>query len=170
MKYLILFFLLCIILFGLNRKHFDVKPIKLNNSHICACDNMTIINYYGPKAQILWKDGSRSFFCEVREGFYEILNPNKKKFILAFYVQDFSNLKWDSYTNQWTIAEKMFYVVNSNKYGAMGPSYVPFSDIESAKNFNKNYGGKILNFYEIDINIINESSNLMKNKSNFNIE
>ena len=97
-----------------------VVPINLNKNHICANDSMIIIDYKGPKAQIIWKDNTRSFYCEVREAFYESTDKIKSRNIKSFYVQDFSNLEWDSYNDKWTTAENMYYVIDSEMDGAMG--------------------------------------------------
>ncbi|HIH2762311.1 MAG TPA: nitrous oxide reductase accessory protein NosL, partial [Candidatus Azoamicus sp.] len=65
-----------------------ISPININKNHICACDSMILIDYNGPKAQIIWKDGNRSYYCEVREIFYEINDKIKKKQIKKIFVQD----------------------------------------------------------------------------------
>ncbi len=122
-----------------NSKESKSIPLNINKKHMCALDSMVIINYKGPKAQILWKDDSRSYYCEVREAFYESTNKIKNQRIKAFFVQDFSNLSWDSYVDQWMLANDAIYVIDSNKDGAMGISYVPFSNIKCAKEFLNKY-------------------------------
>ena len=128
---------------------------------------MILIHYNGPKGQIVWKDNSRSYYCEVREVFYEINDPIKKKMIQHIFVQDFSNLKWGAYTNNWIKAEIANYVIDSNKNGAMGVTYVPFKDINSAENFKKKYGGKIMLFKDIDKNVVTSSNELLKKRMTF---
>ena len=150
--------------FIFNKSNLDISVIDLNKNHICASDSMIIINYNGPKAQIIWKDGSRSFYCEVREVFYELLNEMNKKKIKACYVQDFSNLEWGSYVDKWILADKVYYVINSRKDGAMGLSYVPFSDKHFAENFIELNGGELLKFNEINLNTLNQSANLLKER------
>lgn len=145
----------------------DILPININKYHICACDSMIILDYNGPKAQIIWKDKSRSYYCEVREIFYEINNKTKNKMINKIFVQDFSNLQWGSYIDKWIEAENAYYVIDSNKDGAMGVTYVPFSNIESAKNFIKEYEGLLLNFNQIDTNVLTLSNELLKKRMIF---
>lgn len=145
----------------------DILPININKHHICACDSMIILDYNGPKAQIIWKDKSRSYYCEVREIFYEINNKTKNKMINKIFVQDFSNLQWGSYIDKWIEAENAYYVIDSNKDGAMGVTYVPFSNIESAKNFIKEYEGLLLNFNQIDTNVLTLSNELLKKRMIF---
>ena len=151
--------------FFFKKESYDSTPHNLSRSEICASDSMIIVNYNGPKAQIVWKDGKRSFYCEVREAFYDSLDRVRGKQILAFYVQDFSNIEWGSYTDKWILASDAFYVIDSDKDGAMGLTYVPFSNHDFANKFFNLYGGKIVKFSDIDVNILAVSSNLLKNRS-----
>lgn len=161
-------FFICIILFFIfyisKKESYNSVPYNLTKKEMCASDSMIIVNYNGPKAQILWKNGSRSFYCEVREAFYESLDKIKKKQILAFYVQDFSDIEWGSYVDKWILASEAFYVIDSKKDGAMGLTYVPFSRYNSASEFFNLYGGEIIEFNAIDTNILSRSSKLLKNR------
>lgn len=161
---LLLFFLIFILFFLFKKESYDINPLNLTKNEICASDSMIIVNYNGPKAQILWKDGSRSFYCEVREAFHESLNKIRGKQISSFYVQDFSGIAWGSYIDRWILASEAFYVIDSRKDGAMGLTYVPFGNYDSANDFFKLYGGKIIKFIDIDDKVIAHSSKLLKNR------
>ncbi len=145
----------------------DISAINIDKTHICACDSMILIDYNGPKAQIVWTDKNRSYYCEVREIFYEINDTIKNKRIKKIFVQDFSNIKWGSYIDKWIEAEKAYYVVDSKKDGAMGVTYVPFSNIESAKSFMTEYGGKLLKFNQIDKHVLSLSNDILKRRMIF---
>lgn len=145
----------------------EILPININSTHTCTFDSMTLIEYNGPKAQIVWKDKKRSYYCEAREIFYEITDNIKNKQIKKIFVQDFSNLEWGSYINNWIEAEKAYYVIDSTKDGAMGVTYVPFSNLDCAKNFMKKYGGKILNYKSINNDILTSSNELLKKRMMF---
>ncbi len=136
---------------------FSYEPKNLDSNHICAEDYMIILNYNGPKAQILWKNGKISFYCEVREIFYEVLDIVQSKRIGAIYVQDFSNLKWGSYYDKWMKAEDAYYIIDSRKKGAMGVSYVPFNNKNEALKFQMDNGGKLILFKDINSEILNNS-------------
>ncbi len=148
----------------LKKDDYEVKPVCLNKEHMCASDAMIILNYHGPKGQILWKNGSRSFYCEVREAFYDKFDMVNSKRIKAFFVQDFSGLEWGSYADKWILANDAYYVIDSKKDGAMGLTYVPFSDLKCAENFLKMYGGILLKFSEINLNTLSSSSILLKDR------
>jgi len=116
------FFLLLVILFYLfvsvcfSKSVKSIFPENLDRSHSCASDGMVIIDYKGPKAQILWKNGNRTFYCEVREAFFEKFDVIKKKQIIAVFVQDFSFLEWGSYKDKWILADDAFYVIYYHCY------------------------------------------------------
>ncbi|HIH2762949.1 MAG TPA: nitrous oxide reductase accessory protein NosL [Candidatus Azoamicus sp.] len=150
--------------FFFKKESHDTMPHNLTKSEICASDSMIIVHYNGPKAQILWKNGKRSFYCEVREAFYEYLDNVRGKQILSFYVQDFSNIEWGSYIDKWIVASDAFYVIDSKKDGAMGLTYVPFSNYDFASKFLNLYGGKIVKFSDINSDILSSSSKLLKNR------
>ncbi|HFL8819492.1 MAG TPA: nitrous oxide reductase accessory protein NosL [Candidatus Azoamicus sp. OHIO2] len=157
-------FIIVIIIFYDNKIEKNTTPLNLNNTHICANDSMIILDYKGPKAQIIWKDNSRSYYCEVREAFYESTNKTRIKNIKYFFVQDFSDVEWDSYKDKWMLAQDAYYVIDSNMNGAMGLTYVPFSDINAAKKFHINYGGKLLDYNDITSTTLTDSSILLKNR------
>jgi len=168
MRFLYFFVFIFVLLFFIfnpfKNKTYNVNPNNLTKNEICASDSMIIVNYNGPKAQIIWKNGKRSFYCEVREAFYEYLDKVRGKQILSFYVQDFSNLEWGSYVDKWILASEAFYVIDSSKDGAMGLTYVPFSSYDFANKFLNLYGGEIVKFSDIDSDILARSSKLLKNR------
>lgn len=164
---LILIVLSTLIMYKNSKKNDIISPINLNKNNICACDSMILLDYNGPKAQIIWKDGTRSYYCEVREIFYEINDKIKKKQIKKIFVQNFSDLNWGSYIDKWMEAENAYYVIDSNKDGAMGVTYVPFNSSDHAKKFIQNNGGKLLTFNEIDKKVLETSNDLLKKRMIF---
>lgn len=152
-----------------NKKKYidDIEPKNINKTHICACDSMILVDYNGPKAQIIWTDKTRSYYCEVREIFYEINDKIKSKRIKKIFVQDFSNLEWGSYNDKWIEAKLAYYVIDSKKDGAMGVTYVPFSDLDAANKFIQKNEGQLLKFEQINNNILMSSNDLLKKRMIF---
>jgi thiamine biosynthesis lipoprotein len=124
-------------------------PQVLTGAEVCALDGMILRDYDGPKAQILWRDGRRTFYCEAREAFAERLDRVQSKRILEFYVQDFADRPWASYAGHWVRAEDAVFVIESEKHGAMGSSFVSFLDPADADNFSAKYGGRQFRLDEI---------------------
>jgi len=124
-------------------------PQVLTGAEVCALDGMILRDYDGPKAQILWRDGRRTFYCEAREAFAERLDRVRSKRIREFYVQDFADRPWASYAGHWVRAEDAVFVIESEKHGAMGSSYVSFLEPADAEKFSAKYGGQQFRLDEI---------------------
>ena len=110
-------------------------PEELTGAEVCAVDGMILRDYDGPKAQILWRDGRRTFYCEAREAFAEWSDRIRRKRILEFYVQDFADRPWGHYPGHWIRAGEAVFVIESEMRGAMGSSFVSFRDPEHAAAF-----------------------------------
>ena len=124
-------------------------PKELTGAEVCAVDGMILRDYDGPKAQILWRDGRRTFYCEAREVFAEWSDRIRRKRILEFYVQDFADRPWDHYSGHWIRAQDAVFVIESEMRGAMGSSFVSFRDPAHAVAFSALHGGRVLRLDEI---------------------
>jgi thiamine biosynthesis lipoprotein len=119
-------------------------PQALTGAEVCAIDGMILRDYDGPKAQILWRDGRRTFYCEAREAFAEWSDRIRRKRILELYVQDFADRPWGNYSDHWIRAQDAVFVIESEKHGAMGSSFVSFLDPADADAFSAEHGGRQL--------------------------
>ncbi len=138
------------------------SAIDLTRKSACALDGMILMDYSGPKAQILWKDGKRTYYCDTTEGFSVWLDPIQQERIKAFYVQNYDNAPWDAYKGRWVDAKDPWYVINSKKLGAMGVSYIPFLQKKDAISFQKKYGGKLLQFKQITATVLANTEKLSR--------
>ena len=135
-------------------KHSKIPtPTILTYEAIGYYCNMTIIDHYGPKGQIhLNKQSETIWFASVRDTIAFTLLPEESKDIAVIYVSDMSSINsWNAINNiEWIDAKNAFYVIGSSKFGGMDtPETIPFSAEENAKNFIREYGGKIVNFSDI---------------------
>lgn len=124
-------------------------PQILTGAEMCAADGMILRNYDGPKAQILWRDGQRTFYCEAREAFAIWLDRIQRKRIVEFYVQDFADRPWGNYSDHWIRAQDAIFVIESKQHGAMGSSFVSFLDPVDANVFSIEHGGRQLRLSKI---------------------
>jgi thiamine biosynthesis lipoprotein len=124
-------------------------PQTLTGAEVCAIDGMILRDYDGPKAQILWRDGQRTFYCEAREAFGEWMDRVRRKRISEFYVQDFGGRGWGNYPDRWIRAQDAVFVIESEKLGAMGSSFASFLDPAEADAFSAQHGGRSLRLTEI---------------------
>lgn len=102
---------------------------------------MFVYKYPDWVAQIIFKDGSYTFFdgCKDMFKFYHNMKrykPSKTHSdIDSIYVTDYYNLTFiDGY--------KAYYVIGSDVYGPMGRELIPFEREADAKEFMKDHKGK----------------------------
>ena len=129
---------------------------SLNRESVCLLDGMILMDHPGPKGQITFKSGKTEYFCDIKGLFETLYNPEFSHLIQQVWVQDFGNRKWDSFDDNWIKIENAVFVFDSNKLGAMGPTIVPFLKQEHANNFIADAGGKLVQYGEINSNVIEE--------------
>ena len=113
--------------------------------HYCG---MLLAEHAGPKGQILLKSGDQPvWFTSVRDTFTFLALPEEPKDIAAVYVSDMGKApSWEKPgENNWILADKAVYVIESDRVGGMGGAEaVPFSDEAAAKSFIAEHGGRVV--------------------------
>lgn len=160
----VVFILLMVFLIGgCKQKNKAVSaPQKLTRSTTCARDGMILMDHAGPKAQIVWKNGTHTFYCEAREAFGSWFNPIEKERITELYVQDMGQVSWGAYEDRWIKSKDAYFVIDSEKQGAMGLSYVSFSDRDDAISFQKQFSGKVVVLDGITQDVYDDSTDLIR--------
>ncbi len=133
-------------------------PVEINAQTACSLDGMLLADYPGPKAQIHY-DGQPQpeFFCDTIEMFHALLNPEQIKAVRAAYVQDMGKADWGNPRGHWIEAKQAVYVLGSKRKGSMGPTIASFAQEQDAQKFVAEYGGKVLRFTEIKLNMVDLS-------------
>lgn len=152
-KYLILLAIITFMSFGCSKKDEATGPIEIDRSTSCSLDGMILMDYPGPKAQIHYDSGEPDFFCDTMEMFSIYLRPEQKKRVAGIYTQDMGKTPWDKPTGNWIDAKSAYYVYGSKKLGAMGPTIAAFARSEDAEAFAKEFGGKVLRFEQVTLDM-----------------
>ncbi len=128
----------------------SIAPVEITRETACSLDGMTLADYPGPKAQILY-DGQPKpeYFCDLMELFDAMLKPEQTRKVAVAYVQDMGQTAWEEPKGHWIDAKTAFYVVGSKKMGSMGPTFGSFAKEEDAKKFAGANGGKVYKFGEV---------------------
>jgi copper chaperone NosL len=109
---------------------------------------MLLAEHSGPKGQILLKSGGDPvWFTSVRDTFTFLALPEEPKDVAAVYVSDMAKApSWEKPGDQnWILADKAVYVVESDRVGGMGGAEaIPFGDEAAAKSFTSEHGGRIV--------------------------
>lgn len=128
----------------------NIAPVEITRETACSLDGMTLADYPGPKAQILYAEATApEYFCDLMEMFDIYLKPEQARKVDAIYVQDMGQAQWDEPKGHWIDAKSAFYVVGSKKMGSMGPTFGSFAKEDDAKEFIRANGGKVYKFGEI---------------------
>ncbi|WP_439026707.1 nitrous oxide reductase accessory protein NosL [Haloarchaeobius sp. DT45] len=144
--------------------------VAIANQDACDVCGMVISKHPGPNGQVFWKDHTPADHDEPFrfDSLKQCLFPHRfEKTELdwepaATYVTDYSSVEYtvsesegtpyiSSHTDPESFgpARDVYYVVDSDVHGAMGPDFVPFSDRDDADSFAAEYGGSVVEFGDI---------------------
>jgi copper chaperone NosL len=124
-------------------------PTEITRDTTCSLDGMTLMDYPGPKAQMLYEKGDPDFFCDTIEMFAIYLKPEQQKRIRAIYVQDMAQADWNQPAGHWIDAKTAFYVAGSKARGSMGGTLASFAREQDAQAFAAKQGGKVVRFDQV---------------------
>ena len=136
----------------------SLAPVEIDRSTSCELDGMLLADYPGPKAQIHFAGQDKpSFFCDTVELFSTLLAGEQVRAVQAVYVQDMGKADWNQPQGHWIDAKTAFYVLGSKRHGSMGPTIASFAQEADAAKFAQEYGGKVLRFGDIKLDMVDLS-------------
>lgn len=122
------------------------RPTKSDKCPVCG---MFVARYPDWAGQVVFKDGSVSFFDGAKDLYKYYLNlkkyaPKKTQAdVDGIYVTEYYGMKLIDGT-------KAYYVIGSDVYGPMGRELIPFLGESEAREFMKDHKGKrVLRFEDI---------------------
>lgn len=133
------------------------QAVAIEDSDECHLCGMLIKHFDGPKGEAFRKEqGSKVFkFCSTRDLFSYYLDPENKRNVSQMMVHDMSKMPWGSINDEHFIdAKTAWYVSGSSQKGAMGSTLASFSKEADAKAFAKEFGGNVLHFNDITIEVL----------------
>ncbi|MCG6656843.1 nitrous oxide reductase accessory protein NosL [Halomonas campisalis] len=134
----------------------EAQPISDGDScHVCG---MLIEQLPGPKGQAFMdRDQSARKFCSTTDLFAFLLQPENERRISHAWVHDVGITPWSTPSDDaYILAAEAYYVVEHERRGAMGHTLASFSEQRVAEAFQETYGGRILTFEEIDLELLTE--------------
>ncbi|WP_372972732.1 nitrous oxide reductase accessory protein NosL [Marinobacter sp.] len=116
--------------------------------HVCG---MVITRFPGPKGEsISGKEQQVRKFCSTKDMFSWVLQPENVKRDHVLYVHDMAETDWDHPDDTALIdAREAFYVVGSERTGAMGPTLASFAEESAAEAFASEFGGEVVAFADV---------------------
>lgn len=125
--------------------------IKYEGGDECHLCGMLIQNFPGPKGQGYF-DKKNVKFCSTRDMMAFYLDEENTHRIESIFVHDMADSHWDKPDDSHLIdGRTAWYVVGSNKTGAMGPTLASFKSQVNAEFFAKEFGGQVLAFNQLTL-------------------
>ena len=124
--------------------------------HICG---MEITNFPGPKAQAFIRHQNTPLkFCSTIELFSWLLQPDTPAILHSAYVHDMgASPSWEKPSDEHYVnAQQAWYVIDHGQLGAMGLTLASFQQKQAAEKFIKRYGGRVLSYKAIDLDLLAE--------------
>jgi nitrous oxide reductase accessory protein NosL len=150
-------------------------PIALDAGQACDNCGMVIQKHPGPVGQVFFEHESPeghdnpAYFDALKQCMfpYRLERENRGWAVAAQYVTDYSAVGYDVTTKSgksyisshvaaaaFAPAENLYYVVESEVKGAMGPDFIPFSKEADAVAFADEYAGDVVEYGDIGEGLI----------------
>ncbi|MGM0766549.1 MAG: nitrous oxide reductase accessory protein NosL [Pseudomonadota bacterium] len=135
--------------------------------HVCG---MAITRFPGPKGEaITAREQQIHKFCSTRDMFSWALQPENAKRDHTLYVHDMAQTDWEHPDDTALIdAREAFFVVGSERTGAMGPTLASFASESSAGEFANEFGGEVVGFQ--DVTMAHLTQDMSQTASDHNME
>ncbi|WP_053076203.1 nitrous oxide reductase accessory protein NosL [Marinobacter psychrophilus] len=138
------------------------KPaaVHIEDGEECHVCGMAITGFPGPKGEVITEKRQQVHkFCSTRDMFSWVLQPENIKRDHTLYVHDMAQSEWDSPLDTALIdAREAFYVIGSERMGAMGPTLASFANSKAAEGFAAQFGGQVKAFADITMSDLNAAS------------
>lgn len=147
-------------------------PVHFESGDECHVCGMIIEGFPGPKGQAITEEDQQvRKFCSTRDMFAWLLQPENVNRNHTLYVHDMAQTDWQNPNDTALIdARNAFFVVGSDRKGAMGPTLASFATESAAQEFMKEYGGKVLKYSEITLDHLNTGMAMGEMRGNHEVE
>lgn len=143
-------------------------PVHFESGDECHVCGMAITRFPGPKGEaITAREEKVNKFCSTRDMFSWALQPENAKRDHTLYVHDMAQTNWEHPDDTTLIdAREAFFVVGSERTGAMGPTLASFASEDSAVEFANEFGGEVVGFDDITMeHLTQERSQAMSHQN-----
>ena len=138
----------------------SLEPVAIEAGDECHVCGMLITRFPGPKGEAFLRHREQALkFCSTRDLFAWLLQPETAASVQAVYVHDMGRAAWDAPGLEHLIpAETAWYVVGSDRRGAMGPTLASFAERADAEAFAAEHGGRVLAYEAVDLAVLEAMS------------
>lgn len=132
------------------------QPVEITRDDQCYLCGMIIADFPGPKGEAYTQGKGKALkFCSTVDLFTYLLQPEAEAVVREAYVHDMAATEWPSpAADAFIDARAAWYVAGHPLRGAMGPTLASFKRQEDAQAFRERFGGRVLRFDEITLDLI----------------
>lgn len=136
------------------------EPVHFESGDECHVCGMVVTRFPGPKGEsISGKEERVRKFCSTRDMFSWALQPENVKRDHTLYVHDMAETEWEHPDDTALIdAREAWFVVGSERTGAMGPTLASFADQADAEVFIEEHGGEVVAFSDVTMEHLSAGS------------
>lgn len=131
-------------------------PVAFEAGDECHVCGMIIANFPGPRGEAYVSRREQPLkFCSTRDLFAWLLQPETTAIVEQIYVHDMAQSDWSHPEDTRLVdARNAWYVVGSERRGAMGPTLASFAEHEDAQAFADRHGGSVFGFEAITLSVL----------------
>jgi len=132
------------------------QAVAIESADECHLCGMLITQFPGPKGETYSKHApSAQKFCSTRDMFAYYLQPENMGHTNQLFVHDMAKSHWDRPDDShFTDAKTAWYVIDHSQQGSMGATLASFSQRAHADAFAVEFGGRVIDFAQIDTALI----------------
>jgi len=147
-------------------------PVHFESGDECHVCGMAITRFPGPKGEaITAREEKVNKFCSTRDMFSWALQPENAKRDHTLYVHDMAQTDWEHPDDTALIdAREAFFVVGSERTGAMGPTLASFASEESANDFADEFGGEVVQFNDVTMDHLTQDRSQEMSHQNMDMD
>ncbi|XKH60447.1 nitrous oxide reductase accessory protein NosL [Halomonas sediminis] len=158
---LLLFSLLALLLLaGCSEPEPDTlaEPVPLESGDSCHVCGMLISEHPGPKGEAFVQGQQTPLkFCSTMELFVFLQQPENETRLSHAYVHDIGVTPWTAPEDDaFTLASEAWYVIGHERRGSMGHTLASFAEHAAAEAFRKTYGGEVVAYGDIDLELLGQ--------------
>jgi len=135
--------------------HFSMEPVELAGSGECEACAMYVLEQPGPRGQLIYRDGTRRFFCSIGDLLAVLTLPSPLGQPRQIWVEAMpaNMVLTDNSTapQSWVNVNQARFVTGVERRGVMGMPALSFASSEDAKVFIKGHGGELSDWSGIQL-------------------
>jgi nitrous oxide reductase accessory protein NosL len=134
------------------RESVSIAPVSIDDQEGAVC-GMLVRDQSAPRAQVIHRDGERSFLCSIGDllAYLEVPSPSGEPLEVLVEVMepDEDPLASHPEPHPWVSAAEAVYVIGIPRRGIMGEPVLVYVDVETAEQVTAGTSARLVDFAEL---------------------